>query len=138
MKKFQATVLCAVTLMVAGIFITGFVTSEKKTLACEDIVYGYYNITGGSSDPHVNHPWNSCSSSYTINGLDPRTVELYPTFGGGGSYTITKLSSYPSSLSMGTVGNFKAYFTFNSWGQSITIQITKGAQTEVVSFAFAP
>jgi hypothetical protein len=138
MKKFNQTVLCTVAFMVIGILISSFVSPGNKTLACEDIVYGYYTISGGSSDPHVQHPWNSCSNSYIINGLDPRTVELYPTFGGGSPYTITKLSSNPAWLTYGTIGSFKAYFTFDSWGQSITLQISKGGQTQVVSFAFAP
>jgi hypothetical protein len=138
MNRFKRTVLFSAALMVAGIFISSFIMPADKPLACEDVVYGYYNVTGGSSDPYVNHPWNSCSSSYIIHGLDPRTIELYPTFGGGSPYTITKLSSYPSWLTLGTVGGYKAYFTFTAQGQSMTIQFTKGAQTQVVNFAFAP
>lgn len=136
MKRFKATVLCTVALMVAGIFISSFVTPAHKSPVCEE--YGYFNVSGGSSNPYENHPWDNCGSSSIIHGLDPRTIELYPTFGSGSTYTITKLASNPSWLFMGTVGGYKAYFTFTTHGQSMTIQVTQDTETHVINFAFAP
>jgi hypothetical protein len=115
----------------------GFLKDGKMIVrdACEDIVYGYYTISGGSSNPNFHNPWNDCTSGYAIHGLDPRTVQVYPSFGGGGTYTFTKLSSNPSTITLGTTSS-SCYFTFNNWGDVITIQVSKGGVTKVVSFYF--
>lgn len=149
-KNLPLTVIATVCLLIAGTFITGFIVPGKKSThekrhappnpvqdPCDWTVYGHYFISGGSDDPNLSHPWDACSNSYTIHGLDPRTINLYPTFGGGGPYTITKLASYPSSLTLGKTTN-NCWVTFSTWGQTMTVQITKGAQSQVINFAFAP
>ena len=111
---------------------TGFVSpvSSRVTL-------GTYFISGGTDNPNTPHTWDSGTGSYVIHGLDPRTVDLHPSFGSGGSYTFTKLSSFPSTLGLGQTSS-NCWFTFTAQGQSITIQVTRGAESHVITFAFAP
>jgi hypothetical protein len=152
-KSISTTIALAVSLMIILTGATSFKAQRESTTQPikvflkdgkmmttdngQQVQIGYYTVSGGSSNPNTHHPWDDSGGSYGISGLDPRTVQLFPSFGGGGTYTFTKLSSNPSSLTLyGAGSGSSCYVVFNTWGQVITIQVTKGSESHVVSFYF--